>query len=114
MESSLCPTRPKTSVTPSHLWHKTCIEIEQKTSAAATRERVLSTRGKNQMKIAVLGPVCWRTPPRHYGPWEQVVSNIAEGMVARGVEVTLFASGDSQTAGKLESVCPGALYEHPE
>ncbi len=66
------------------------------------------------MKIALLGPVCWRTPPRHYGPWEQVVSNIAEGMLARGVEVTLFASGDSETRGKLDAICPGALYEHPE
>ncbi len=66
------------------------------------------------MKIALLGPVCWRTPPRHYGPWEQVVSNIAEGLVARGVDVTLFASGDSETAGKLEWICPGAVYDHPE
>lgn len=66
------------------------------------------------MKLALLGPVCWRTPPRHYGPWEQVVSNIAEGMAARGVEVTLFASGDSETAGTLEWICPGSLYEHPE
>jgi glycosyltransferase involved in cell wall biosynthesis len=66
------------------------------------------------MKIALLGPVCWRTPPLHYGPWEQVVSNIAEGLVARGVEVTLFASGDSQTRGTLDWVCPGALYEHPD
>jgi glycosyltransferase involved in cell wall biosynthesis len=66
------------------------------------------------MKIALLGPVCWRTPPVHYGPWEQVVSNIAEGMVSRGVDVTLFASGDSQTAGTLDWICPGSLYEHPE
>lgn len=66
------------------------------------------------MHIALLGPVCWRTPPRHYGPWEQVVSNIAEGMVKRGVEVTLFASGDSETSGSLDSICPGSLYEHPE
>jgi len=66
------------------------------------------------MKLALLGPICWRTPPRHYGPWEQVVSNIAEGMVKRGVEVTLFASGDSETSGALDAICPGALYEHPD
>src|ERR1051326_776823 len=66
------------------------------------------------MKIALLGPVCWRTPPTHYGPWEQVVSNIAEGLVARGVDVTLFASGDSQTAGTLDAICPGSIYEHPD
>ncbi len=57
------------------------------------------------MKAAVLSPVAWRTPPRHYGPWEQVASNIAEGLIKLGVDVTLFATGDSVTAGKLESVC---------
>ncbi|MDB5013968.1 MAG: glycosyltransferase, partial [Daejeonella sp.] len=31
------------------------------------------------MKVAVLSPVAWRTPPRHYGPWEQIASNVAEG-----------------------------------
>jgi len=57
------------------------------------------------MKVAILAPVCWRTPPRHYGPWEQVASNIAEGLVERGFEVTLFATGDSITKGKLEHIC---------
>ncbi|RZM24940.1 MAG: glycosyltransferase family 4 protein [Pedobacter sp.] len=56
------------------------------------------------MKVAVLAPVAWRTPPRHYGPWEQVASNIAEGLVASGFEVTLFATGDSITSGKLDAV----------
>jgi len=60
------------------------------------------------MKVAVLSPACWRTPPLHYGPWEQVASNIAEGLVERGIDVTLFATGDSITKGKLEYVC-----EHP-
>jgi len=57
------------------------------------------------MKVALLSPICWRTPPRHYGAWEQVTSNIAEGLAARGIDVTLFATGDSYTAGKLEYVC---------
>jgi glycosyltransferase involved in cell wall biosynthesis len=56
------------------------------------------------MKVAVLSPVAWRTPPRHYGPWEQVASNIAEGLAERGIDVTLFATADSFTKGKLESV----------
>jgi glycosyltransferase involved in cell wall biosynthesis len=56
------------------------------------------------MKIAVLAPVCWRTPPRHYGPWEQISSNIAEGMVRHGNDVTLFATGNSHTSGKLEYI----------
>jgi len=63
------------------------------------------------MKVAVLSPVAWRTPPRHYGPWEQIASNIAEGMVKKGVEVTLFATGDSITAGKLDSVCAQGYEE---
>ena len=57
------------------------------------------------MKVAILAPVAWRTPPRHYGPWEQVASNIAEGLVKLGVEVSLFATGDSITTGKLYSIC---------
>jgi len=56
------------------------------------------------MKIAVLSPVAWRTPPRHYGPWEQVASNLTEGLVAAGMEVTLFATGDSVTKAQLDSV----------
>lgn len=63
------------------------------------------------MRVAILSPVAWRTPPRHYGPWEQMASNIAEGMVKKGVEVTLFATGDSETAGKLESICAQGYEE---
>lgn len=57
------------------------------------------------MKIAILSSIAWRTPPLKYGPWEQVASNIAEGMVEQGIDVTLFATGDSVTKGKLMSVC---------
>ncbi|RZM28963.1 MAG: glycosyltransferase family 4 protein [Pedobacter sp.] len=56
------------------------------------------------MKIAVLAPVAWRTPPRHYGPWEQMASNLTEGLLQNGLDVTLFATGDSVTAGKLDAV----------
>ena len=56
------------------------------------------------MKVAVLSPVAWRTPPRHYGPWEQVASNITEGLVEKGIDVTLFATKDSVTGGKLDGV----------
>lgn len=65
------------------------------------------------MKVAVLAPVAWRTPPRHYGPWEQVASNIAEGLINLGVDVTLFATGDSKTAGKLSSVCDSGYEDTP-
>ncbi|QJB32354.1 glycosyltransferase family 4 protein [Chitinophaga oryzae] len=63
------------------------------------------------MKIAILSPVAWRTPPRHYGPWEQMASNLAEGLVARGADVTLFATGDSLTQGKLAWICPQGYEE---
>jgi len=56
------------------------------------------------MRVAVLAPVAWRTPPRHYGPWEQVASNITEGLVAKGLDVTLFATADSITGGRLDWV----------
>jgi len=56
------------------------------------------------MRIAVLAPVAWRTPPRHYGPWEQMASNLTEGLVKSGLEVTLFATADSITAAKLDAV----------
>ncbi|WP_256004373.1 glycosyltransferase family 4 protein [Pedobacter deserti] len=66
------------------------------------------------MKIAVLAPVAWRTPPRHYGPWEQMASNLTEGLAAKGVDVTLFATGDSLTKGRLEAVVPAGYEEDRE
>ena len=64
--------------------------------------------------MAVLAPVAWRVPPRHYGPWEQFASLLAEGLVARGVDVTLFASGDSETEGRLAAIVPRGYSENPE
>ncbi|MBK8983739.1 MAG: glycosyltransferase family 4 protein [Ignavibacteria bacterium] len=63
------------------------------------------------MKIAILSPIAWRTPPDKYGPWEQVASNIAEGMVEQGFDVTLFATGNSFTKGKLEFISKTAYAE---
>lgn len=58
------------------------------------------------MRIAMLGPIAWRTPPEHYGPWERVTSLLTEGLVAAGVDVTLFATLDSVTSAELDGVCP--------
>ncbi len=66
------------------------------------------------LRVAVLAPVSWRVPPRDYGPWEQFASLLTEGLVERGVDVTLFATGDSQTAGRLASVVPRAYSEDPD
>ena len=66
------------------------------------------------MKIAMLSPIAWRTPPRQYGPWENVVSLLTEGLVGRSIDVTLFATADSKTRGRLVSVCPKGYEEEPE
>jgi len=66
------------------------------------------------MKIAMLAPIAWRTPPRSYGPWERVVSLLTEGLVERGIDVTLFATGDSITKGRLEYICPFPYEENPQ
>jgi glycosyltransferase involved in cell wall biosynthesis len=52
----------------------------------------------------MLAPIAWRTPPRVYGPWEQVVATLCDALVERGVEVTLFATGDSATRAELVNV----------
>jgi hypothetical protein len=49
------------------------------------------------MKIALLAPVWFPVPPNGYGGIELVVSVLADGLVERGHDVTLFASGDSAT-----------------
>jgi glycosyltransferase involved in cell wall biosynthesis len=63
------------------------------------------------LRIAVLAPIAWRVPPRHYGPWELFASLLTEGLVARGHEVTLFASGDSATAAQLVSAVASGWSE---
>ena len=65
------------------------------------------------MRIAMLAPISWRTPPRGYGPWELVTSLLTEGLVARGIDVTLFATQDSATAGTLAGVVPRGYSEDP-
>jgi glycosyltransferase involved in cell wall biosynthesis len=65
------------------------------------------------LRVAVLSPISWRTPPRHYGPWESVVNLLTEELVQMGVDVSLFATGDSQTSGKLVAVCPSPYSEDP-
>jgi glycosyltransferase involved in cell wall biosynthesis len=66
------------------------------------------------LRVAILAPIAWRVPPRHYGGWEQAVSTLTESLVRLGVDVTLFASGDSVTSARLESVVPRPLQEDPE
>ncbi len=63
------------------------------------------------LRVAVLAPITWPTPPPGYGPWEQIAFNIADGMRRRGLDVTLFATGNSRFDGKIESVVPVGCAE---
>ena len=69
--------------------------------------------GPATLRVAVLAPISWRVPPRHYGPWEQFTSLLTEGLVARGVDVTLFATADSVTSARLVGVAPTGYSEDP-
>jgi glycosyltransferase involved in cell wall biosynthesis len=63
------------------------------------------------MRIAQVAPLFISVPPKLSGGTERVVSYLTEELVAQGHEVTLFASGDSETTAKLVSVCPRALWQ---
>ncbi len=65
------------------------------------------------LRVAMLAPISWRVPPFGYGPWEQFVSLLTEGLVDRGVEVTLFATADSQTRARLVGSAPAGYSDDP-
>lgn len=82
--------------------------------AEVTAEATLrSLRSQDRLRVGMLAPVAWRVPPAHYGPWERVVSILTEGLVARGVDVTLFATADSITRARLVAVTPRGYAEDP-
>lgn len=64
------------------------------------------------MRIAVIAPIALPVPPLAYGGTELVVSQLAEGLREAGHEVTLFASGDSQTTAELRFLYPEAVAPH--
>ena len=61
------------------------------------------------MKIAQVSPLYESVPPKLYGGTERVVSYLTEELVEQGHDVTLFASGDSVTKGKLVPIIPRAI-----
>lgn len=61
------------------------------------------------MRIALIAPLIEAVPPPFYGGTERVISVLVEELVRRGHDVTLFASGDSQTTAELVSCCPRGL-----
>jgi glycosyltransferase involved in cell wall biosynthesis len=65
------------------------------------------------MRIAQVAPLFESVPPKLYGGTERVVSYLSEELVRQRHEVTLFASGDSETSARLVSCCPRALWRDP-
>ena len=65
------------------------------------------------MRIAQVAPLNERVPPPLYGGTERVVSYLTEELVRLGHDVTLFASGDSETRARLVPACPQALWRDP-
>ena len=62
----------------------------------------------------MIASIAHSVPPRSYGPWEQVASTLTEGLVARGHDVTLFATADSVTSAKLHAEAPAGYEEDPQ
>jgi glycosyltransferase involved in cell wall biosynthesis len=77
------------------------------------RQMSSPARRGDPLRVAMLAPISWRVPPRHYGPWEQFVSLLTEGLVSRGVDVTLFATADSVTGARLVGTTPAGYSEEP-
>ena len=71
-------------------------------------------KARTFMRIAQVAPLYESVPPQLYGGTERVVSYLTEELVRLGHEVTLFASGDSQTRAKLVAACPRALWRDPD
>lgn len=68
------------------------------------------SNGARKLRIAQIGTIWETTPPPLYGGTERITSVLTEELVKRGHNVTLFATGDSKTSARLESVYPRALY----
>ncbi|HEY1435463.1 MAG TPA: glycosyltransferase family 4 protein, partial [Thermoanaerobaculia bacterium] len=65
------------------------------------------------LKIAQIASICFSVPPRSHGGTEIAIDLLTRGLVARGHEVTLFASGDSKTTARLHAVVPRATQDDP-
>lgn len=69
--------------------------------------------GVRPLRVAVIAPISWRTPPRHYGPWELFASLLTEGLVSLGHDVTLFATADSITTATLRATAAHGWSDDP-
>ena len=96
------------------LW-PTLVEIATSRSGGAASPKPSSQiKGSSHMRIAQVAPLFESVPPKLYGGTERVVSYLTEELVRRGHEVTLFASGDSETSARLVPGCERALWRDPE
>ena len=68
-------------------------------------------RAMSALCVALVAPPMTSVPPVGYGGTERVVASLASGLVSHGHDVTVFASGDSQTAGTLVPIVPTALWD---
>lgn len=74
------------------------------------RGRLHAAAGVPTMRIAQIAPLYESVPPHAYGATERIVHYLTEALVARGHDVTLFASGDSRTSAHLVPSCERALW----
>src|ERR1700731_713666 len=74
---------------------------------------MMTIRPRTPLRIAQVSPLYESVPPKLYGGTERGVSFLTEELVAMGHDVTLFASGDSQTSAELVSAWPCALRFDP-
>jgi glycosyltransferase involved in cell wall biosynthesis len=65
------------------------------------------------LKIAQIASICFSVPPRSHGGTEIAIDRLTRGLVSRGHDVTLFASGDSRTTARLHAVVPRATQDDP-
>jgi glycosyltransferase involved in cell wall biosynthesis len=78
--------------------------VEDRGSGLRRRRGMISI-----MRIAQVAPLYESCPPRLYGGTERIVAYLTDELVRFGHEVTLFATGDSQTSARLEAGCGSAL-----
>ena len=80
-------------------------------AASDALEGMCRRQVSGRLRIGVISSIAHRTPPRGYGPWEQVASTLCEGLVSLGHEVTLFATADSVTTSRLHAEAPHGYEE---
>jgi glycosyltransferase involved in cell wall biosynthesis len=84
------------------------------TAAWPRQRRAPDDRTRVRLRIAQVAPLYESVPPKYYGGTERIVSYLTEALVEQGQDVTLFASGDSQTRARLVAACPNSLRLDPQ